>query len=296
MGGPGSGPGGGVGFDTFDSFSTVKYVLEGHDRGVNYASFHPTLPLLVSCGDDRQIKLWRMGDNKAWEVDTCRGHFNNVSTVLFHPKHELIVSAGEDKTIRVWDMGKRTAIQTFRREHDRFWVLVAHPELNLFAAGESTSIPCRWLTKIWRLLGHDNGLIVFKLERERPAFSVYQDQLYYIRDKYVRQHDFNTSVDTGLLSVRKLGSAYMQPKTLSFNPAERSVLVTTSSDGGLFEYSGLPRDTNAEVKDSSTDGKKGPGSSVVFVARNRFAVLDKTNQASLCFWSMFTFTHRVIDL
>lgn len=137
MGGPGSGPGGAVGFDTFDSFSTVKYVLEGHDRGVNYASFHPTLPLIVSCGDDRQIKLWRMGDNKAWEVDTCRGHFNNVSTVLFHPKHELIVSAGEDKTIRVWDMGKRTAIQTFRREHDRFWVLVAHPELNLFAAGKT---------------------------------------------------------------------------------------------------------------------------------------------------------------
>jgi coatomer subunit alpha len=140
VGGPGGPPGSVGGFDAFDSFSTVKYVLEGHDRGVNFASFHPTLPLIVSGGDDRQIKLWRMSDNKAWEVDTCRGHFNNVSSVLFHPKHELIVSAGEDKTIRVWDMGKRTAIQTFRREHDRFWVLVAHPELNLFAAGESYNL------------------------------------------------------------------------------------------------------------------------------------------------------------
>ena len=26
----------------------VKYLLEGHDRGVNWASFHPTLPLIVS--------------------------------------------------------------------------------------------------------------------------------------------------------------------------------------------------------------------------------------------------------
>ena len=136
MSGPGGPPGAMGNFDAFDSFSTVKYVLEGHDRGVNFASFHPTLPLIVSCGDDRQIKLWRMSDNKAWEVDTCRGHFNNVSSVLFHPKHELIVSAAEDKTIRVWDMGKRTAIQTFRREQDRFWALVAHPELNLFAAGK----------------------------------------------------------------------------------------------------------------------------------------------------------------
>ena len=38
----------------------VKYVLEGHDRGVNWASFHPTLPLIVSGSDDQQIKLWRM--------------------------------------------------------------------------------------------------------------------------------------------------------------------------------------------------------------------------------------------
>jgi hypothetical protein len=34
-------------------------------------------------------------------------------------------------------MSKRTLVQTFRREHDRFWVLTAHPELNLFAAGEN---------------------------------------------------------------------------------------------------------------------------------------------------------------
>lgn len=58
--------------------AVVKYVLEGHDRGVNWATFHPTLPLIVSCGDDRQIKLWRMSETKAWEVDTCRGHFNNM--------------------------------------------------------------------------------------------------------------------------------------------------------------------------------------------------------------------------
>lgn len=58
--------------------AVVKYVLEGHDRGVNWASFHPTLPLIVSCGDDRQLKLWRMSETKAWEVDTCRGHFNKL--------------------------------------------------------------------------------------------------------------------------------------------------------------------------------------------------------------------------
>ena len=101
-------------FEAFDTFSTVKY----HDRGVNYAMFHPMLPLIVSGADDRVIKIWRVSETKAWEVDSCRGQFNKVSSALFHPKHALIVS--------------------FRREQDRFWVLAAHPQLNPFTAGASS--------------------------------------------------------------------------------------------------------------------------------------------------------------
>ncbi|GAA5989503.1 hypothetical protein JCM10908_000505 [Rhodotorula pacifica] len=243
--------------------AVVKYVLEGHDRGVNWATFHPTLPLIVSCGDDRQIKLWRMSETKAWEVDTCRGHFNNVSQVLFHPKHELIISNSEDKTIRVWDMTKRTAVQTFRRENDRFWVLTAHPRLNLFAAG------------------HDSGLIVFKLDRERPAFSTHGNTLFYVRDKYVRAHDFATGTDTSVVSVRRLGTQYQQPRTLSYNPAEKAVIVTSPSDNGLYELVRLPKDLSGhtgEVRDSSSEGKRGTGQSALFVARNRLAVLDRQAQ------------------
>ncbi len=49
------------------------------------------------------------------------------------------MSNSEDKSIRVWDMSKRTGVQTFRRENDRFWILAAHPEVNLLAAGHDRS-------------------------------------------------------------------------------------------------------------------------------------------------------------
>jgi coatomer subunit alpha len=75
--------------ENFETFSTVKYVLEGHDRGANYAMLHPTLPLIVS-GTGGVIKIWRMGETKAWEVDSCRGQLNNISGILFHPSHKLI--------------------------------------------------------------------------------------------------------------------------------------------------------------------------------------------------------------
>lgn len=236
----------------------VKYVLEGHDRGVNWASFHPTLPLIVSGADDRQVKLWRYNESKAWEVDTLRGHTNNVSCVMFHAKQDLIISNSEDKSIRVWDMSKRTAIQTFRREHDRFWILTAHPDINLLAAG------------------HDGGMIVFKLERERPAFSTHQNILYYVKDRYVRTYEFSAQRDNPLISIRRPANVGMNqgPRTLSYNPAENALLITSDVDGGTYELYMVPRDTaKGEV---TPEAKRGLGvSSAVFIARNRFAVVDK---------------------
>ena len=77
--------------------------------------------------------------------------------------------------------------------------------------------------------GHDNGLIVFKLERERPAFSLSGNQLFYVKDKIIRMADLGTGTNQGICNVRKLGSQWVQPRTLSYNPAERAVLVTSVS-------------------------------------------------------------------
>ncbi|KAF1356624.1 coatomer WD associated region-domain-containing protein [Delphinella strobiligena] len=240
--------------------AVVKFVLEGHDRGVNWVSFHPTLPLIVSAGDDRLIKLWRMSETKAWEVDTCRGHFQNASGCLFHPHQDLILSVGEDKTLRVWDLNKRTSVQSFKRENDRFWVIAAHPEINLFAAG------------------HDNGVMVFKLERERPASAVYQNNLFYItKDKHVRSYDFTKNAESpSMLSLKKLSAPWVPARSLSFNPAERAILVTSPTDGGVYELISLPRDASGAVEPTNT--MRGSGTSAVFVARNRFAVFNQANQ------------------
>ena len=246
--------------------AVVKYVLEGHDRGVNWASFHPTLPLIVSGADDRQVKLWRMNDTKAWEVDTLRGHVNNVSCVMFHARQDIIVSNSEDKSIRVWDMSKRTGVQTFRREHDRFWILAAHPEVNLLAAG------------------HDSGMIVFKLERERPAYAHHQGTLYYVKDRYLRAYDYQSQRDNPLVSIRRAGGGppgASAPRSLSYNPAENAVLINFDAEGGSYELHVLPRDAGSQRGEASSDSRRGTGASAVFVARNRFAVLDKSSHQIL---------------
>jgi coatomer protein complex subunit alpha (xenin) len=246
--------------------AVVKYVLEGHERGVNWASFHPTLPLIISGADDRQVKLWRMNETKAWEVDTMRGHTNNVSCVLFHPKHELIISNSEDRTIRVWDISKRLGVQTFRRESDRFWILAAHPDQNLLAAG------------------HDSGMTVFKLERERPAFESFHGKCYYVKDRYLRSFEYNNGRDVPLVSLRRANTSSTVgigggPRTLQYNTlnkSEHNVLVLSDTEGGSYELMSFSGDSGASTE--GQDIRRGMALSAAFVARDRFAILDKTKQ------------------
>ena len=75
-------------------------------------------------------------------------------------------------------------MQTFRREHDRFWVMAAHPTLNVFAAG------------------HDSGILIFKLERERPAYAVSGNIVYYVKEKNLRKLDFTTNKDVPVMQLR----------------------------------------------------------------------------------------------
>jgi len=258
----------------------VKYVLEGHERGVNWASFHPTLPLVASGADDRQVKLWRMNETKAWEVDTMRGHTNNVSCVLFHPKQEMIISNSEDRSIRVWDIAKRLSVLTFRKDVDRYWILAAHNSQNLLAAG------------------HDSGMTVFKLERERPAFDIVRNKCYYVKDRYLRLLEFNNGKDVPLLSLRRSSTTVSgiggNPRSLSYNflnKQEHNLLVLYDSDGGYYELVtiGSTDSANGSTFSSSTaesntaqDIKRGANTlGAVFIARDKFIVLDKQRQLNV---------------
>ena len=190
----------------------VLHVLEGHDRGVNWAAFHPKDSLIVSGADDRQVKFWRMSDTKAYEVDTLRGHLSNVSSALFHPRRPLILSNSEDKTIRVWDMSRRISLKIFRRDSDkdRFWSLAVHPEEDLFAAG------------------HDSGLIVFKLEHERPAYCVDGDVLYFINDRSLQAYNYVEGKSKTITTIGKKTGLDAGPRFMHYNAAENAILVITN--------------------------------------------------------------------
>ncbi|MBA0562182.1 hypothetical protein Golob_007248, partial [Gossypium lobatum] len=125
-------------------------------------------------------------------------------------------------------------------------------------------------------------MIVFKLERERPAFAVSGDSLFYAKDRFLRYFDFSSQRETQVIPIRRPGSSSLNqsPRTLSYSPTENAVLICSDVDGGSYELYVVPKDSSAR-SDSLHEAKKGLGSSAIFVARNRFAVLDKGNNQVL---------------
>ena len=48
-----------------------------------------------------------------------------------------------------------------------------------------------------------SGMIVFKLERERPAYATHGGTLYYIKERFLRSYDFSNQRDQPLINLRR---------------------------------------------------------------------------------------------
>ena len=46
-------------------------------------------------------------------------------------------------------------------------------------------------------------MLVFKLERERPAYAVHGEVLYYVKERFLRTYDFSSQRDNPLITLRR---------------------------------------------------------------------------------------------
>mmetsp|Transcript_6186 Transcript_6186/g.12972 ORF Transcript_6186/g.12972 Transcript_6186/m.12972 type:complete len:328 (-) Transcript_6186:46-1029(-) len=95
----------------WNTLGECKYVLtdEGHSEWVSCVRFSPSqaVPLIVSCGWDRLVKVWSLS-NCTLRNDLV-GHSGYLNTVCVSPDGSLCASGGRDGTAMLWDLneGKR---------------------------------------------------------------------------------------------------------------------------------------------------------------------------------------------
>lgn len=100
--------------------STLEKItqFEAHDDYIRFIVVHPTLPIVLTTGDDMVIKSWNWEKN--WEcTQIFRGHTSYVLGLDINPKDPTqFASASMDRTVKVWSLDSNVANYT----------LVAHDE------------------------------------------------------------------------------------------------------------------------------------------------------------------------
>jgi coatomer protein complex subunit alpha (xenin) len=83
---------------------------------------------------------------------------------------------------------------------------------------------------------HDNGIIMFKLKRERLAFVMQGGILYYIKEQHLHPYNFSTQKDNLLISIHNAKTITMNqtPRSLSYNVVENVMLLCLDIDMGSF--------------------------------------------------------------
>ncbi|XP_008484211.1 coatomer subunit alpha-like [Diaphorina citri] len=120
-------------------------------------------------------------------------------------------------------------------------------------------------------------MVVFKFERERPAYTVHNNVMYYVKERFLHRLDLTNSKDSVVMQLR--GGGRIPAHSISYNATEHSILVTTRNannfENSTYDLYMIPKE-ESERKEVA-DGKRSTGISAVWVARNRFAVLDRNH-------------------
>jgi len=76
----------------------------GHTSRVSCVIFHPFLPIFVSSGDDKLIKLWHLSEDNssAFFIDNILGNPQGVSSLAFHPTQNLLASSST--IVKIWKL------------------------------------------------------------------------------------------------------------------------------------------------------------------------------------------------
>ena len=82
------------------------HTLKGHPSWVKSVAFSPDGQRIVSCSNDKTLKIWDANNGK--ELHALKGHTGYVMSVAFSPDGQRIVSGSSDKTVKIWDASEQT--------------------------------------------------------------------------------------------------------------------------------------------------------------------------------------------
>jgi len=144
----------------WNTLGECKYTIQddGHTEWVSCVRFSPStqVPLIVSCGWDKLVKVWNLSNCKL--RTNLVGHTGYLNTVTVSPDGSLCASGGKDGTAMLWDLNEGKRLYSLEAG-DIIHSLVFSPNRYWLCAATQQGI------KIWDL---ESKIIVDDLRPEFP--------------------------------------------------------------------------------------------------------------------------------
>ncbi|KAH3688373.1 hypothetical protein WICPIJ_000641 [Wickerhamomyces pijperi] len=116
----------------------IKYNLQGHQGSIFNVQVSEDLRHIVSCSDDRSIKLWDFQTGEL--LSTAWGHTARIWNLKFYNAGQNLISVSEDLTARIWNIDQEqrelVANLTLELHHGRhIWGLDVKDDQLIAATG-----------------------------------------------------------------------------------------------------------------------------------------------------------------
>ncbi|KAG2346482.1 WD40 repeat-like protein [Suillus weaverae] len=126
----------------------AEMTLKGHEDWVRDIAFIPGTRLLVTCSDDKSLRLWNLDTGKQVGKPLL-GHSDYVLRVAASPDGRWIVSGARDGSILVWEVPTTKSpsvlvLDPFKGHKRDVWSIVFAPDSKTFASASYDKTVCVW--------------------------------------------------------------------------------------------------------------------------------------------------------
>jgi WD40 repeat protein/tRNA A-37 threonylcarbamoyl transferase component Bud32 len=110
--------------------------LRGHEGQVNCAIFSPNGRRIITCGDDKTIKLWDLTTGQ--QLMTFRGHSSSIYALAVSPDGKHIASGSNEGIIKLWDVETGAEVITLGGHRYPILALAFSPDGKQVASGSDS--------------------------------------------------------------------------------------------------------------------------------------------------------------